>query len=294
MKKVPMDNGFYELARDDMPCASCRRSWDNGCMPHFHSSVEMVYVEEGELTAILDGQKYTVPSGHLLLTSSYSVHAYRTEEGQHNSVVVIIIPLPSVPSLQKKLNGKAFGRVVYDAREDREIRTLIPLMADRWKEYGEEIWRGYSQLLLSLVVQRAGLKNHPGNQQSGLMRDVLIYLQNHYQQPLRMESLARQFGYSKSRFSRLFHDHLGCSMIDYLAVLRCRQAAQLLLESDMTMLDIALNVGFECLRTFYRAFKDCYHMTPTQYIRLNTDQQRLLSSVRPLETDPCDAVCGDD
>ena len=59
-------------------------------------------------------------------------------------------------------------------------------------------------------------------------------------------------------------------MIEYLAALRCRQAAQLLLESDMTMLDISLGVGFECLRTFYRAFKSCYDMTPSQYIKAHT------------------------
>ena len=36
------------------------------------------------------------------------------------------------------------------------------------------------------------------------------------------------------------------------------------------MLDIALGVGFECLRTFYRAFKNCYQMTPTQYVKAHT------------------------
>ena len=86
-----------------------------------------------------------------------------------------------------------------------------------------------------------------------------------------MDALARHFGYSRSRFSRLFHDHLGCSMIEYLSVLRCREAAQLLLESDMTMLDIAMKVGFECLRTFYRAFKACYGVTPSQYVRIQTE-----------------------
>ena len=38
----------------------------------------------------------------------------------------------------------------------------------------------------------------------------------------------------------------------------------------MTMLDIALGVGFECLRTFYRSFKSCYDMTPSQYIKAHT------------------------
>lgn len=270
MKKTLATTDLYELARDDMQSAVCWRAWNNGCMPHFHSSIELIYVEEGEMTAILDGQAHSVPAGHMVMASSYSVHAYRTEEEKENQVVVIIIPLASVPSLQKTLNKKAFRAVVYDAHEDREIGTLMPLLADRWAEYGMETRKGFSYALLGQLISQVGLRDQPCNHQSGLMRDVLIYLQNNYQQPLRMESLARQFGYSKSRFSRLFHDHLGCSMIEYLSALRCRQAAQLLLESDMTMLDIALNVGFECLRTFYRAFKSYYEMTPTQYVRAHT------------------------
>lgn len=270
MRRVFGDTDFYESKRDGMLSASCFEGRNNGCLPHFHSSIELVYVEEGELTAILDGQSYLVPAGHLLLTSSYSVHAYRTEEGKSNQVVVLIIPLDSVPSLQKALNKKNFRKVVYDARNDQEISTLFPMIAKRWEEYSPETVKGFSYALLGLLISRVGLVDQPSNHQSGLMRDVLIFLQNNYQQPLRMESLARQFGYSKSRFSRLFHDNLGCSMIDYLAAIRCRQAAQLLLESNMTMLDIALGVGFECLRTFYRAFKNCYQMTPTQYVKAHT------------------------
>ena len=270
MKRTPADTDFYEIQRDGMTSADFWRSHNNGCLPHFHSSIELVYVEQGAMTAILDGQAYVVPAGHLLLTSSYAVHAYRTEESQSNDVIVLIIPLASVPSLQKKLNKKAFAQVVYDARQDEEIQALLPLLPKHRAQYSLETTKGISYFLLVLLIERVGLVEQPSNQQSGLMRDVLIYLQSNYQQPLRMESLAKQFGYSKSRFSRLFHDHLGCSMIEYLAALRCRQAAQLLLESDMTMLDISLGVGFECLRTFYRAFKACYDMTPSQYIKAHT------------------------
>lgn len=269
MRRDLANSEVYEQHRDDMQTADCWRSHNNACLPHFHSSIELVYVESGELTAILDGQAYRIPAGHMLLTSSYAVHSYRTEPDGENQVVVMIIPLLTVPTLQKRLNKKAFNQVVYDARQDEEVRLLMPLIAGHWRDYSVETQKGISYMVLGLLISRVGLKEQPSNHQNGLMRDVLIYLQNNYHQPLRMESLAKQFGYSKSRFSRLFHDHLGCSMIDYLSVLRCRHAAQLLLESDMTMLDIALNVGFECLRTFYRAFKNCYEMTPTQYIRTN-------------------------
>ena len=271
MKRKTTDFDRYELERDDMQTAVCFLAKDGGFPAPFHSSIEMVYVRSGSITAIVDGQVYSVKEGQMVLTSGYSVHVYMTEEGEHNETVTIIIPMNSIPSLQKVLNKKAFKEAIYDVKNDEELQTLFRIMPAHWHEYSPETIKGISYMVLGLLISRVGLCDHPGNQRSNLMRDVLIYLQNNYQQPIRMEHLARHFGYSKSRFSRLFHDHLGCSMIEYLATIRCRQAALLLIESDMTMLDIALAVGFECLRTFYRAFKNCYQMTPTQYIKHHTN-----------------------
>lgn len=270
LKKKTTDINRYELERDDMQTAVCFRTTDGGFPAHFHSSVEMVYVRSGSITAIVDGQVYHVQAGQMVVTSGYSVHVYITEEGEHNETITMIIPMASIPSLQKVLNKKSFKEVIYDVGRDEELSVMLELLANHWEEYSVETKKGASYMVLGILITRMGLCEHPGNQRNNLMRDVLIYLQNNYQQPIRMEHLARHFGYSKSRFSRLFHDHLGCSMIEYLSTIRCRQAALLLIESDMTMLDIALAVGFECLRTFYRAFKNCYQMTPTQYIKNNT------------------------
>lgn len=270
MKNRNTDINLYELERDDMQTADCFTRTHAGFPAHFHSSIELVYVHSGIMTAIIDGQNYRVPANHLVISSSYSVHVYSTEEGEENEESVIIIPMSNIPSLQKILNKKSFKDVIYDATNDEEIRAIFQLVPKHWREYNHETIKGISYVLMGLLISRVGLCDHPGNQKSNLMRDVLVYLQNNYQQPIRMEHLARHFGYSKSRFSRLFHDHLGCSMIEYLSAIRCRQAALLLLESDMTMLDIALAVGFECLRTFYRAFKNSYQMTPTQYIKQHT------------------------
>ena len=124
MRKGLSQGDFYEHRRDGMESAHCCRGTNNQCMAHFHSSIELLYVEEGEITANLDGQSYQVKEGELLLASSYSVHTYRTEEGKSNRVVIMIIPLTSVPSLQKTLNKRAFSQVIYDAEGDNELKTL--------------------------------------------------------------------------------------------------------------------------------------------------------------------------
>lgn len=272
MKRRTADIDRYEFERDDMHTAVCFSAKNGNFPAHFHSSIELVYVISGKITVIINGRPFSVEEGQMVLTSSYSVHVYRTEEGEQNDTITMIIPMSSIPSLQKLLNQKSFKKEIYNVSNDEEISTLLRIACKNWNEYSAETKKGMSYMVLGLLITRVGLVDLPGNQKSNLMRDVLIYLQNNYQQPIRMEHLARHFGYSKSRFSRLFHDHLGCSMIEYLSNVRCRQAALLLLESDMTMLDIALAVGFECLRTFYRAFKNCYQMTPTQYIKHYTQQ----------------------
>ena len=147
MKKNLAYSDLYELRRDGMQKPDCWRSKNNGCLPHFHSSIELMYVESGEITAILDGQAYRVKEGQMLLSSSYSMHAFRTEAGENNTVVIMIIPLSCVPSLQKTLNKKAFRSVVYDAREDRELMTLFPMFPEKWRQYGNEICKGFSCLV---------------------------------------------------------------------------------------------------------------------------------------------------
>ena len=255
---------LYEQARDDMEQAVCFHSKNNGCLPHFHSSIELVYVTDGMMSAILDGQRVDVPAGSLLITSGYTVHRYFTEGT--SDVVVFIIPLSFVPILEKALANKRFTLPLYQD-EGGELSVLIPLIKSRWDALGIESRRGFCQLMLGLLMERVELAAMPIKAPAGLMRNMLSYLQENSATDLSMEKLARHLGYSRSRLSHLFRDNFGCSYSDYVNSLRCRRAARLLAQSDLTQLEIALSTGFECIRTFYRAFQKCYGMTPKQYIR---------------------------
>ena len=254
----------YEQSRDDMDESICFRSRNNSCMPHFHSSIELAYVVDGMLSAILDGQRHDVEKGSLLITSGYTVHRYFTENT--SDIIVLIIPVSFVSILEKKLANKRFAKPVYQDGEG-ELSALIPLMYSRWNQMGMEARRGFSQLLLGILMDRVGLADMPIKAPAGLTRNMLAYLQENSASSLSMEKLARHLGYSRSRLSHLFRDNFGCSYSDYVNSLRCRSAARLLAQSDLTQLEIAMMTGFECVRTFYRAFHKCYGMTPRQYVR---------------------------
>ena len=255
---------MYEHQRDDMLTTTCWRKRNDFCAPHFHSSIELVYTLSGCLSATVDGQIIELTEGQLLLNSSYTIHSYSTERDAET--VIVIIPLPFVPTLQRKLAQHAFASHVYEDT-DGELRRLLTMMHDHWEDSCEATRKGYSYLLLGLLIDRVGLVEARGSENTGLIKDILIYLQQHYTGDISMQQLARHFGYSKSRFSHLFNEQLGCTLAEYVNSLRCQHASQLLLETNQPVMDIALQVGFECVRTFYRAFKRYYGVTPSQYTR---------------------------
>lgn len=255
---------LYEQERDSEGYATCFRNKNNGCYAHFHSSIEVVYTLGGVMSAVVEGQRYDVAAGEMLIASGYAVHRYFTEES--SDVVVIIIPLSFVPSLEKKLAAQQFSAYTYQDA-GRVFMPIFRAMHKAWPTLGLEAKRGYCQLILGLLIDRVGLSDIPSQAPSGLVRNLLSYMQQNYTAPLSVETLAKQFGYSRSRLSHIFRDNFGCSFSEYIHGLRCKQAASLLRESDLTILEISMTSGFECARTFYRAFKQCYGMTPTQYAR---------------------------
>ncbi|MNV62684.1 Exoenzyme S synthesis regulatory protein ExsA [compost metagenome] len=82
--------------------------------------------------------------------------------------------------------------------------------------------------------------------------------------PITLADAARQANMSLFYFSRFFKSLSGMSYIAYLSNIRVNQAEQLLLTTDKSILDIALECGFTNIRTFNRVFKQIKQRTPSE------------------------------
>lgn len=262
--------GYYEYSRDNYRVPSCWKAVDNACAPHFHSSIELLYVTKGEIHVALNGWPAKVEEGCFLISPSYAVHYYQTEG--HSSAYVLTVPLEVIPSYKALLAKKTFTECCSRDRSDGEIlhclERLCSLTADTEKMEslsGRNTVKGYIYVLLGHVIEETGLRDFTESPNASLARDILSYLQDNYQKEITLDSLAQTFGYSKSRFSHLFHRYFGSGISEYVNDLRCRSAVEAITEQDLSMVDIAMSVGFESTRTFYRAFRRCYGMTPSEY-----------------------------
>jgi AraC-like DNA-binding protein len=98
---------------------------------------------------------------------------------------------------------------------------------------------------------------------------------------LSVAELAKEHGFSPSYLRDLFSRHYSCSPRTYLRQARIRKARGLMAGTNMTLSEIALQVGFETVHSFSRAFKAVEHCTPTDYRRAGRPTTRVIGRHTP-------------
>ncbi|MCL2480785.1 MAG: helix-turn-helix transcriptional regulator [Spirochaetaceae bacterium] len=97
------------------------------------------------------------------------------------------------------------------------------------------------------------------------IQDVLIYLETDYMNEITVNNILQFCPLSRSHFHALFKQETGKTFIEYLNNLRCEKAAELLITTDDTVLDIALKSGFNNFSHFCHTFKQLKGISPKKY-----------------------------
>lgn len=98
-----------------------------------------------------------------------------------------------------------------------------------------------------------------------LSEQVIRYMNEHFHEPIMLETMAKLLNYSPQYLSRKFKEQMGKSPIDYLIRLRMEKAQELLLTTDAGMLEIATKVGYPDLFYFNRIFKKVVGVAPGSF-----------------------------
>lgn len=251
---------YYELSRDNTTRTMAWYINNDHYLAHFHSTVEIALVEEGLISIMQDGVTTAAGPGTLIVNSSYMLHSYATPE--YSRIIVATIPLSAVPALRAQLKQHSFAKSIADTRGMPECRRILRMMADPANHENEPFVNAMSEALLAFLIDRIGLRENTANTESDLMKQILIYLQDHAAEPITVSDAAAHFGYSTGRFSHLFNERIGCPFPRYVNSLRCSRAQEMLAHTSLPLIDVATACGFSSLRTFHRVYKEFTGDTP--------------------------------
>ena len=91
---------------------------------------------------------------------------------------------------------------------------------------------------------------------------VLDHIEDHLGMPMKLGDLARVAGMSSSQFHRLFKKETGSTPFRFIEQLKITKAYQTILHEEISVLDLAILLGYNDYETFSRAFKKYYHLAP--------------------------------
>ena len=110
------------------------------------------------------------------------------------------------------------------------------------------------------------MKNEKVMNDEGQLVKVIQFIGKRLDENLTLTQLSDIACFSKYHFHRLFTAYTGLSLHKYIRWLRLKRAAhQLSIDKDKTIIDIAINAGFESHQAFARAFKKISGKIPSQF-----------------------------
>ena len=101
--------------------------------------------------------------------------------------------------------------------------------------------------------------------QVALIKEVASYITEDLTTHHTIEQLSQKFEISTTALKKCFRGVYGTSVYSYLRTYRLQVAQKLLLETKLSVTDIASKIGYENPNKFTSAFKETYGSSPTEF-----------------------------
>lgn len=243
---------------------------------HYHEFCKLLLLVSGRGGYVVDGQRYLLQPGDVVLVDSRSVHRPELESGNPYERIIIYI---SPEFLQKMSTADCdlLGIFQMDAGhvlrlKETERKKIFAMTAALEKElsgsdYGREIVS--NAYLLRLMVEigrqrrRTDVHNpHPVIPENPRVLEWMAYIDKHLTEDLDMDTLAERFFISKYHMMRLFHRETGFTIHTFLLQRRLLAARQLI-DKGMLATEACYRCGFRSYSSFTRAYNKHFGSTPT-------------------------------
>lgn len=111
-----------------------------------------------------------------------------------------------------------------------------------------------------------------GSQNLDRLKNIIDYIEMHIKDEISLEDMSKAAALSKYHLDRVFKLLTDKSLIDYVRSRKLSSSVELLLNSDLSVLDIALEYNFQHEQSYIRSFRKLFHTSPG---RLRRDKREI-------------------
>jgi AraC-like DNA-binding protein len=248
---------------------------------HYHPEYELTLITRGSGTRLVGDSYYKFEEGDLVLLPPYLPHTWISEKTDNQNCQAIVIQFTN--DFVKKLFqfSELESIAKFFEKSSRGLQFHFPkyndllLLLQKLIQCNEVI--GFSKFIqvLHLLSSKktsaiASLHYKPvkGNENQQRINQVFHYVQSNFKERVSLELAAAMIHLSVSAFCKFFKRASGKTFSDYTNEIRIAFACQLLIETDLSISEIATASGFDSMSYFNRVFLKKKKIQPAAFRKL--------------------------
>ncbi len=259
--------------------------------PHSHDFVELVYVSEGKAKHQYQEREFRIQAGDVFIIEPEFVHSYQVASDESPVRVYNLLFQPTLLTHELKvmMQYPSFFRFFFFEPFLRshseihyylslphqmkiEVLMLLKRIEDEYmgKQMGYQV-RIKAQLIDLLVLlsrcyeqkERPPLREERSDEQ--IIDHICLYIDKHYVQDLTLMQISQLCSMSQSSFVNKFKKFTGQTMIEYRNRRRIEAAQAMMNNKNLTITEIAFEVGFSNFSHFHKLFKKLTGVSPRYF-----------------------------
>lgn len=252
----------------------------NMTFQHFHPFTEFYILLKGDCNHTIEGQSFPLKPLDIVTLKPYLLHQSKYMRNKPSQRLILTFSAEFIRDVL--LNGQTLNFINSEVpifRFKDEIKNdLITKLNNLYKTSNEsfaskniKIYSIFLDLIYTLdsnqskncytAIEATSSKNK--------LLQVAPFIHKNYAMELSLDSLAREFYISPYYLSHKFKDLTGFTITQYIHMTRVKRAQELLLETDLKIIDVVERCGFGSLSQFNRIFKKITSQTPSLYRKNN-------------------------
>lgn len=245
---------------------------------HWHSDIEMIAILSGQMLYNVNGKIITLNEGEGILVNSKQLH-YGFSETKTECDFICILFHPLMLCLTKMFeaefvnpilnSGVAYWHLSPKVHWQDEILKHIRSICDKKDDKAAPLHIQSSICLLwNEIITNTDSFSANGKSSAPkltVLKKMIAYIHEHYSKKLTLADISAAGNISKRTCGTVFLEYQNKTPIEFLVDYRLRKSIELMKNTDMTILEISIAVGFSGASYYAETFKKCFGKSPAEY-----------------------------
>ena len=236
---------------------------------HYHTFYELEFILEGSGKYEINNNVYDIKRGALFLTPPADYHTYSlTEDEKLRYYNVQFFPSCIDDEVSSRLYSYSVPIALYFSEEEtldliKNFEEMKRVFNEKSPMYALVVRNLIENLCIETIREMDRTTTNSAFQET--VKAAIIYVKEHYREPITLDMMAEYVGLSSTYFSHKFMEAVGVGFATYVRDVRLNYAANLIKSTQLTVKEICYKTGFTDPNYFSNAFRSVFGVSPRKY-----------------------------